>query len=177
MEVSMRDMLAAGVHFGHQTRFWNPQMSDYIFGSRNKIHIINLEKTMPLFSDAMNYISSMVANGGTVLFGPDGMLYVQRQNREQTVLDMLKVKAALAGSDAKLIGPNCPGIITPGSCKIDIMQGAIARFKLAAYAPDKTIDIPRNACSFFEFHRAEEMADLGYERARKVLESLRGSAS
>ncbi|MDJ0919174.1 MAG: patatin-like phospholipase family protein [Woeseiaceae bacterium] len=55
---------------------------------------------------------------------------------------------------------------------IDIMQGAIARFKLAAYAPDKTIDIPRNACSFFEFHRAEEMADLGYEKARKVLEHL-----
>ena len=59
---------------------------------------------------------------------------------------------------------------------IDIMQGAIARFKLAAYAPDKTIDIPRNACSFFEFHRAEEMADLGYEKARKVLESLRSSS-
>lgn len=56
---------------------------------------------------------------------------------------------------------------------IDIMQGAIARFKLAAYAPDKTIDIPRNACSFFEFHRAEEMAELGYEKACKVLESLR----
>ena len=56
---------------------------------------------------------------------------------------------------------------------IDIMQGAIARFKLAAYAPDKTIDIPRNACSFFEFHRAEEMADLGYEKASKVLENLR----
>ena len=59
---------------------------------------------------------------------------------------------------------------------IDIMQGAIARFKLAAYAPDKTIDIPRTACSFFEFHRAEEMADLGYEKARKVLESLRSSS-
>jgi NTE family protein len=56
---------------------------------------------------------------------------------------------------------------------IDIMQGAIARFKLAAYAPDKTIDIPRNACTFFEFHRAEEMAELGYERAIKVLEKLR----
>ena len=56
---------------------------------------------------------------------------------------------------------------------IDIMQGAIARFKLAAYAPDKTIDIPRNACSFFEFHRAEEMADLGYDRACKVLKDLR----
>ena len=57
---------------------------------------------------------------------------------------------------------------------IDIMQGAIARFKLAAYAPDKTIDIPRNACSFFEFHRAEEMADLGYDMACKVLKNLRG---
>jgi NTE family protein len=56
---------------------------------------------------------------------------------------------------------------------IDIMQGAIARFKLAAYAPDKTIDIPRNACSFFEFHRAEEMARLGYEEACKVLKNLR----
>ena len=56
---------------------------------------------------------------------------------------------------------------------IDIMQGAIARFKLAAYAPDKTIDIPRSACSFFEFHRAEEMADLGYEKACKVLENLK----
>jgi NTE family protein len=56
------------------------------------------------------------------------------------------------------------------------MQGAIARLKLAAYAPDKTIEIPRNACSFFEFHRAEEMANLGYERARKALESLRDGA-
>ena len=56
---------------------------------------------------------------------------------------------------------------------IDVMQGAIARFKLAAYAPDKTIDIPRNACSFFEFHRAEEMAELGYEKAQKALENLR----
>lgn len=59
---------------------------------------------------------------------------------------------------------------------IDVMQGAIARLKLAAYAPDKTIEIPRNACSFFEFHRAEEMANLGYERARKALASLRDSA-
>jgi len=60
---------------------------------------------------------------------------------------------------------------------IDIMQGAIARFKLAAYAPDKTIDIPRNACSFFEFHRAEEMADLGYEKACKTLQNLRDATS
>ncbi|MBT8122149.1 MAG: 30S ribosomal protein S2 [Gammaproteobacteria bacterium] len=67
-DVSMRQMLEAGVHFGHQTRYWNPKMAPYIFGERGKIHIINLEKTLPLFSDAMNYISSMVANGGTVLF-------------------------------------------------------------------------------------------------------------
>ena len=67
-DVTMRQMLEAGVHFGHQTRYWNPKMAPYIFGERGKIHIINLEKTMPLFTDAMNYIGSMVANGGTVLF-------------------------------------------------------------------------------------------------------------
>ena len=66
--VTMRQMLESGVHFGHQTRYWNPKMAPYIFGERGKIHIVNLEKTMPLFSDAMNYISSLVANGGTVLF-------------------------------------------------------------------------------------------------------------
>jgi len=67
-DVTMRQMLEAGVHFGHQTRYWNPKMAPYIFGERGKIHIINLEITLPLFGDAMNYISSMVANGGTVLF-------------------------------------------------------------------------------------------------------------
>jgi small subunit ribosomal protein S2 len=67
-EVTMRQMLEAGVHFGHQTRYWNPKMAPYIFGERGKIHIINLEKTMPLFGDALNYISSLVARGGTLLF-------------------------------------------------------------------------------------------------------------
>lgn len=66
--VSMRQMLEAGVHFGHQTRYWNPKMEAYLFGSRNKIHIINLEKTLPLFNDAMNYLSQMAANKGTILF-------------------------------------------------------------------------------------------------------------
>jgi len=66
--VSMRQMLEAGVHFGHQTRFWNPKMSEYIFGERNKIHIINLEKTQPLFVDAVNFIKAVAADGGTVLF-------------------------------------------------------------------------------------------------------------
>ena len=67
-DVTMRQMLEAGVHFGHQTRYWNPKMAPYIFGERGKIHIINLEKTMPLFGEAMNYLGSIVANGGTILF-------------------------------------------------------------------------------------------------------------
>jgi small subunit ribosomal protein S2 len=61
-------MLEAGVHFGHQTRFWNPKMAPYIFGERNKIHIINLEKTQPLYTEAANFIKSVAANGGKVLF-------------------------------------------------------------------------------------------------------------
>ncbi|RKZ69871.1 MAG: 30S ribosomal protein S2, partial [Gammaproteobacteria bacterium] len=66
--VSMRLMLEAGVHFGHQTRFWNPQMSEYIFGSRNKIHIINLEKTLPLYLEAVNALGKIAANRGSILF-------------------------------------------------------------------------------------------------------------
>jgi len=67
-DVTMRQMLEAGVHFGHQTRFWNPKMAPFIFGDRNKIHIINLEKTLPLYQDAMNFIGSMVSKRGKVLF-------------------------------------------------------------------------------------------------------------
>jgi len=67
-DVSMRDMLEVGVHFGHQTRFWNPRMAPYIFGERNKIHIINLEKTLPLFNEAINFLGRMAANRGTILF-------------------------------------------------------------------------------------------------------------
>jgi small subunit ribosomal protein S2 len=66
--VSMRQMLEAGVHFGHQTRFWNPKMAPYIFGERNRIHIINLEKTQPMYSEAANFIKGIVAEGGKVLF-------------------------------------------------------------------------------------------------------------
>ncbi len=67
-QVTMREMLECGVHFGHQTRYWNPKMAPYIFGDRSKIHIINLERTLPLFNDAMNYLGSLAANGGKVLF-------------------------------------------------------------------------------------------------------------
>ncbi|MCW9024388.1 MAG: 30S ribosomal protein S2 [Gammaproteobacteria bacterium] len=67
-DVTMRQMLEAGVHFGHQTRFWNPKMAPYIFGERNKIHIVNLEKSLPLYNDAMNFIGSLAANKGKILF-------------------------------------------------------------------------------------------------------------
>ncbi len=68
MSVSIQDMMKAGVHFGHQTRYWNPKMGTYIYGSRNKIHIIDLGKTLPLFQDALNFISATAAKKGKVLF-------------------------------------------------------------------------------------------------------------
>lgn len=66
--VSMRDMLEAGVHFGHQTRYWNPRMAPYIFGERNKVHIVNLEKTLPLYNEAVNFLGRMAANRGRIMF-------------------------------------------------------------------------------------------------------------
>ncbi len=67
-DVTMRQMLEAGVHFGHQTRYWNPKMAPYIFGERNKIHIINLEKSLPMARDAYAFIKAVISDGGTALF-------------------------------------------------------------------------------------------------------------
>ncbi len=77
MAVTMREMLEAGVHFGHQTRFWNPKMAPYIFGHRNRIHIINLEKTLPMYNDALKYVRRLAANRGTVL-----LVGTKRQSRD-----------------------------------------------------------------------------------------------
>ncbi len=68
MSVTMRQMLEAGVHFGHQTRYWNPKMAEYIFGQRNKIHIVNLERTLEKYNDAMKYVRQLASNKGTILF-------------------------------------------------------------------------------------------------------------
>lgn len=87
MSVTMREMLEAGVHFGHQTRFWNPKMAPYIFGHRNKIHIVNLEKTLAMYQEAMNYIRQLAANRGTVL-----MVGTKRQAR-----DIIATEARRAG--------------------------------------------------------------------------------
>ena len=82
MNISMREMLEAGVHFGHQTRFWNPKMAPYIYGHRNKIHIINLEKTLPLFDEAMKFVRQLSAKRGTIL-----MVGTKRQAREVIALE------------------------------------------------------------------------------------------
>ncbi|MDM4767373.1 30S ribosomal protein S2 [Pelomonas sp. SE-A7] len=87
MSVTMREMLEAGVHFGHQTRFWNPKMAPFIYGHRNKIHIINLEKTLPKFEEAMKFVRSLAAKRGTIL-----MIGTKRQAR-----DVVAVEAARCG--------------------------------------------------------------------------------
>ena len=87
MSVTMREMLEAGVHFGHQTRFWNPKMAPFIFGHRNKIHIVNLEKTMAMFQEATKYIRQLSANRGTIL-----MVGTKRQAR-----DIIAAEAQRAG--------------------------------------------------------------------------------
>ena len=88
MQVTMRQMLEAGVHFGHQTRFWNPKMAPYIFGHRNKIHIVNLEKTVVMFNDALKEVRKIAAKKGNVLF-----VATKRQARE-----IIREEAIRAGS-------------------------------------------------------------------------------
>ena len=88
MSATMRQMLEAGVHFGHQTRFWNPKMAQYIFGARNKIHIVNLEKTLTKYNEAMAFVRKLSSNKGTILF-----ISTKRQARE-----IIAEEAARAGS-------------------------------------------------------------------------------
>ena len=88
MSVTMRQMLEAGVHFGHQTRYWNPKMAPYIFGARNKIHIINLEKSLPMYQEALRFVRQLTANKGQILF-----VGTKRQARE-----IVKEEAQRAGA-------------------------------------------------------------------------------
>src|ERR1700754_3528335 len=114
MSVTMRQMLEAGVHFGHQTRFWNPRMAPYIFGHRNKIHIVNLEKTMALYQDALKFVRQLSTNKGTVLF-----VGTKRQARE-----IIKEEAARSGSpyvDYRWLG----GMLT----NFKTVKGSIKRLK------------------------------------------------
>ena len=126
MSVTMREMLEAGVHFGHQTRFWNPKMAPYIFGHRNKIHIVNLEKTLAMYNEAMNYIRQLAANRGTIL-----MVGTKRQAR-----DIIAAEAQRAGMpyvDQRWLG----GMLT----NFKTIRTSIKRLKdMEAAVEDGTVD-------------------------------------
>jgi small subunit ribosomal protein S2 len=97
MSVTMRQMLEAGVHFGHQTRYWNPKMAPYIFGHRNKIHIINLEKTLALYQEALTFVRRLAANKGNILF-----VGTKRQARE--ILHEEAVRCGMPFVDHRWLG-------------------------------------------------------------------------
>jgi len=97
MSVTMRQMLEAGVHFGHQTRYWNPKMAPYIFGHRNKIHIINLEKTLALYQEALKFVRQLAANKGNILF-----VGTKRQARE--ILHEEAVRCGMPFVDHRWLG-------------------------------------------------------------------------
>ena len=114
MSVTMRQMLEAGVHFGHQTRYWNPKMSPYIFGARNKIHIINLEKSLPMYQEALKFVRQLTSNKGQILF-----VGTKRQARE-----IVKEEAQRAGApyvDYRWLG----GMLT----NFKTVKGSIKRLK------------------------------------------------
>jgi small subunit ribosomal protein S2 len=114
MSVTMRQMLEAGCHFGHQTRFWSPKMAPYIFGHRNKIHIINLEKTLPMFLEAQKFVRQVASNRGTILF-----VGTKRQSKE--IIAEEATRAGMPYVDARWLG----GTLT----NFKTVKGSIKRLK------------------------------------------------
>ena len=121
MSVTMREMLEAGCHFGHQTRFWSPKMAPYIFGHRNKIHIINLEKTLPMFQDALKFVRQVAANRGTILF-----VGTKRQSRE--IIAQEATRAGMPYVDSRWRGGTLSNFKT--------VKGSIKRLKDMAAAKE-----------------------------------------
>jgi small subunit ribosomal protein S2 len=114
MSINMREMLEAGVHFGHQTRFWDPKMAPYIYGHRNKIHIINLEKTLPLFQDALKFVRQLSSKRGNILF-----VGTKRQAREVVALEA--ARAGMPYVDQRWLG----GMLT----NFKTVKGSLKRLK------------------------------------------------
>ncbi|MDR3214023.1 MAG: 30S ribosomal protein S2 [Azoarcus sp.] len=126
MSVTMRQMLEAGVHFGHQTRFWNPKMAQYIFGHRNKIHIVNLEKTLVKYNEAMDFVRKLASNRGTILF-----VSTKRQARE--ILAEEAQRASMPYVDERWLG----GMLT----NFKTVKQSIKRLKeLEALVEDGSIE-------------------------------------
>ena len=126
MTVTMREMLEAGVHFGHQTRYWNPKMEPYIFGHRNKIHIINLEKTLSMYQDAMKYVRQLAANKGSIMF-----VSTKRQARE--IIHEEAIRAGMPYVDHRWLG----GMLT----NFKTVKGSIKRLRdMGAMVADGSIE-------------------------------------
>jgi small subunit ribosomal protein S2 len=126
MSVTMRQMLEAGVHFGHQTRFWNPKMAPYIFGARNKIHIINLEKSLPMYQDALKFVRQLASNKGTILF-----VGTKRQAREIVMEEAQR--AGMPYVDSRWLG----GMLT----NYKTVKGSLKRLKeLEAMVEDGSLE-------------------------------------
>ena len=126
MSVTMRQMLEAGVHFGHQTRYWNPKMAEYIFGHRNKIHIVNLERTLEKYNDAMKYVRQLASNKGTILF-----VGTKRQARD--IISEEARRCSMPYVDQRWLG----GMLT----NFKTVKGSIKRLKdLEQMAEDGTFD-------------------------------------
>ena len=126
MSVTMRQMLEAGVHFGHQTRYWNPKMAEFIFGQRNKIHIVNLERTLEKYNDAMKYVRQLASNKGTILF-----VGTKRQARE--IIAEEAKRASMPFVDQRWLG----GMLT----NFKTVKASIKRLKdLETMAEDGTFD-------------------------------------
>jgi len=148
MSVTMRQMLEAGVHFGHQTRYWNPKMAPFIFGSRNKIHIINLEKSLPMYQEALRFVRQLTANKGQILF-----VGTKRQARE-----IVKEEAQRAGApyvDYRWLG----GMLT----NFKTVKQSIKRLKeMDAMVADNSIE------------RLTKKEQLNFTREREKLERSLG---
>jgi small subunit ribosomal protein S2 len=147
MSVSMREMLEAGVHFGHQTRFWNPKMAPYIYGHRNKIHIINLEKTLPAFENALKFIRQLSSKRGTVL-----MVGTKRQARE--VVAMEAQRCGMPYVDQRWLG----GMLT----NFKTVKGSLKKLKdMQAQKDSGTLAVIKKEALMFERELTKLEKDIG----------------
>jgi small subunit ribosomal protein S2 len=147
MPVTMREMLEAGVHFGHQTRFWNPKMAPFIYGHRNKIHIINLEKTLPKFEEAMKFVRQLAGKRGTIL-----MVGTKRQARE--VIAMEAQRAGMPFVDQRWLG----GMLT----NFKTVKGSLKKLKdMQAQKETGLEQLTKKEALMFERELAKLEKDIG----------------
>ena len=147
MSVSMREMLEAGVHFGHQTRFWNPKMAPYIYGHRNKIHIINLEKTLPAFENALKFIRQLSSKRGTIL-----MVGTKRQAREVVAAEAQR--CGMPFVDQRWLG----GMLT----NFKTVKGSLKKLKdMQAQKDSGTLAVIKKEALMFERELTKLEKDIG----------------